>query len=83
MDVPPCAALIRVKMVPWLNWIEQPPPKGQVAGSNPAGITSHAHDVTPQFQKYAILKAEYIFEGIENGLLSPFEKLCRYAGLPK
>ena len=25
--------------VPWLNWIEQPPPKGQVAGSNPAGIT--------------------------------------------
>ena len=24
---------------PWLNWIEQPPPKGQVAGSNPAGIT--------------------------------------------
>ena len=27
-------------VVPWLNWIEQPPPKGQVAGSNPAGITS-------------------------------------------
>jgi hypothetical protein len=24
---------------PWLNWIEQPPPKGQVAGSNPAGVT--------------------------------------------
>ena len=24
---------------PWLNWIEQPPPKGQVAGSNPAGAT--------------------------------------------
>ncbi len=23
---------------PWLNWIEQPPPKGQVAGSNPAGV---------------------------------------------
>ena len=26
--------------VPWLNWIEQPPPKGQVAGSNPAGVTT-------------------------------------------
>ena len=25
-------------MVPWLNWIEQPPPKGQVTGSNPVGI---------------------------------------------
>ena len=25
-------------MAPWLNWIEQPPPKGQVAGSNPAGV---------------------------------------------
>ena len=25
---------------PWLNWIEQPPPKGQVAGSNPAGVTT-------------------------------------------
>ena len=27
-------------VVPWLNWIEQPPPKGQVAGSNPAGVTT-------------------------------------------
>ena len=26
--------------VPWLNWIEQPPPKGQVTGSNPVGITT-------------------------------------------
>ena len=25
---------------PWLNWIEQPPPKGQVAGSNPAGVAT-------------------------------------------
>ena len=24
---------------PWLNWIEQPPPKGQVGGSNPPGVT--------------------------------------------
>ncbi len=23
----------------WLNWIEQPPPKGQVGGSNPLGVT--------------------------------------------
>ena len=28
-------------MTPWLNWIEQPPPKGQVAGSNPAGVTKY------------------------------------------
>jgi hypothetical protein len=27
-------------VAPWLNRIEQPPPKGQVAGSNPAGVTS-------------------------------------------
>ena len=27
-------------MAPWLNWIEQPPPKGQVAGSNPAGVAT-------------------------------------------
>ena len=26
-------------MAQWLNWIEQPPPKGQVAGSNPAWVT--------------------------------------------
>jgi hypothetical protein len=26
----------------WLNWIEQPPPKGQVAGSNPAWVTTIA-----------------------------------------
>ena len=25
-------------MAPWLNWIEQPPPKGQVRGSNPLGV---------------------------------------------
>ena len=24
-------------MAPWLNWIEQPPPKRQVRGSNPLG----------------------------------------------
>ena len=27
---------------PWLNWIEQPPPKGQVTGSSPVGVTKHA-----------------------------------------
>ena len=26
-------------VAPWLNWIEQPPPKGQVTGSNPVGVT--------------------------------------------
>ena len=32
---------------PWLNWIEQPPPKGQVAGSNPAGVTSLVFRLPP------------------------------------
>ena len=25
-------------LAPWLNWIERPPPKGQVIGSNPIGV---------------------------------------------
>ena len=29
----------RPQLAPWLNWIEQPPPKGQVIGSNPIGVT--------------------------------------------
>ena len=29
------------ELAPWLNWIEQPPPKGQVAGSSPAGVASN------------------------------------------
>ncbi len=29
----------RQRLAPWLNWIEQPPPKGQVGGSNPLGVT--------------------------------------------
>ncbi len=32
---------IQRQAAPWLNWIEQPPPKGQVAGSNPAGVTKN------------------------------------------
>jgi hypothetical protein len=28
----------RHSVAPWLNWIEQPPPKGQVIGSNPIGV---------------------------------------------
>jgi hypothetical protein len=31
---------VKKRMAQWLNWIEQPPPKGQVAGSNPAWVTS-------------------------------------------
>tara|TARA_B110001469_G_scaffold39539_1_gene39217 strand:- start:109 stop:342 length:234 start_codon:yes stop_codon:yes gene_type:complete len=27
----------------WLNWIEQPPPKGQVGGSNPPWVTKLKH----------------------------------------
>ncbi len=35
---------MKTRVAPWLNWIEQPPPKGQVAGSNPAGVaTSKNH----------------------------------------
>ena len=30
---------IHMPVAPWLNWIEQPPPKGQVTGSNPVGVT--------------------------------------------
>ncbi len=33
------------RTAPWLNWIEQPPPKGQVAGSNPAGVTIQGADL--------------------------------------
>ena len=29
-------------LAPWLNWIEQPPPKGQVTGSSPVGVTIFA-----------------------------------------
>ena len=36
-------------MAPWLNWIEQPPPKGQVIGSNPIGVTTQL----PAFQSHA------------------------------
>gem|GEM_PF-2781087 len=32
-------------MAPWLNWIEQPPPKGQVTGSNPVGVTKKLNKV--------------------------------------
>ncbi len=32
---------MKTRVAPWLNWIEQPPPKGQVAGSNPAGVTKN------------------------------------------
>ncbi len=31
-------------VAPWLNWIEQPPPKGQVSGSNPLGVTIPAFE---------------------------------------
>ena len=50
-------------MAPWLNWIEQPPPKGQVAGSNPAGVTtelleilSHAFgfEFPREFKRFAV-----------------------------
>ena len=32
--------VVYLSMAQWLNWIEQPPPKGQVAGSIPAWVTT-------------------------------------------
>ena len=37
---------------PWLNWIEQPPPKGQVAGSNPAGVAMYQCSMLISWQNY-------------------------------
>ena len=34
------SCIYTLQKAPWLNWIEQPPPKGQVAGSNPAGVAN-------------------------------------------
>lgn len=35
----------KIGTAPWLNWIEQPPPKGQVSGSNPLGVTIFTRSV--------------------------------------
>jgi hypothetical protein len=35
-------------VAPWLNWTEQPPPKGQVIGSNPIGVTNKSHNLKHQ-----------------------------------
>jgi hypothetical protein len=32
-------------VAPWLNWTEQPPPKGQVIGSNPIGVTTNTYKI--------------------------------------
>ena len=40
-------------VVPWLNWIERPPPKGQVTGSSPVGI---ANLKLPRIRKILIWK---------------------------
>ena len=43
-------------MAPWLNWIEQPPPKGQVTGSSPVGVTkSLIFKTTYAIQKFTVL----------------------------
>jgi hypothetical protein len=34
---------IKLLVAPWLNWTEQPPPKGQVIGSNPIGVTTNTY----------------------------------------
>ena len=50
--------VINILLAPWLNWIEQPPPKGQVAGSNPAGAATFP-------KKINVLRDETI-EGLSN-----------------
>jgi hypothetical protein len=35
----------RQSAAPWLNWTEQPPPKGQVIGSNPIGVTKNTFKI--------------------------------------
>ena len=30
----------KLTKAPWHNWIARPPPKGQVAGSSPAGVAT-------------------------------------------
>jgi hypothetical protein len=40
LDLPHPVQAKHTASAPWLNWIEQPPPKGQVIGSNPIGVTS-------------------------------------------
>ena len=59
-------------MAPWLNWIEQPPPKGQVTGSNPVGIT--------------ILSMAYgFFRGLTSGSLNQSHRatLRQTCGFPQ
>ena len=41
----------KVVMAPWLNWIEQPPPKGQVTGSSPVGVTKFPFFTQPKRYK--------------------------------
>ena len=54
-------------VVPWLNWIEQPPPKGQVAGSNPAWVTKN-------FRKFGL------FTGFGQQLVeSPARFWCEFS----
>jgi hypothetical protein len=51
----------------WLNWIEQPPPKGQVAGSNPAWVTKN-------FRKFGL------FTGFGQQLVeSPARFWCEFS----
>ena len=35
--------VIYLSVAQWLNWIEQPPPKGQVGGSNSPWVTKNAN----------------------------------------
>jgi hypothetical protein len=58
-------------MAPWLNWIEQPPPKGQVIGSNPAGVAKPA-------SKYSILQSLLQFDLQDHaGLCGSYTRTCK------
>ena len=46
-------------MALWLNWIEQPPPKGQVGGSNPPRVTKLLEQFCMQTYKPNITGLRY------------------------
>ena len=50
-------------MVPWLNWIEQPPPKGQVTGSRSCRDRQKQNDIN---EKKKIIIDKKIICGIDE-----------------
>ena len=53
-------------MAPWLNWIEQPPPKGQVAGSNPAGVATLLEQLSDIPDEIMIRSYHHVTHSVHN-----------------